>query len=109
MFLPNAIDVDEENLRDNIMGNVTLLIVLRGNQYILLLLKHRIKFLLKFGSLSGAAAQRVKVDRRGRITFKGNADFSPERFLVRGSNNLDEAFPPLVVISGAVGDSEYSS
>ena len=54
---------------------------------------------------AAASAQRVEVVD-GRIHFKGDVDFSPERIVTAGSPN---AFPPAFVQPGAVGDAEYSS
>jgi len=54
---------------------------------------------------AAAAAQYVDVVD-GRIYFKGDVDFSPERILTPGSPN---AFPPALAQPGAVGDDEYSS
>ena len=62
---------------------------------------------LRYGALpvAEAAAQRVNVVN-GRIYFKGDVDFSPERIVTPGSPN---PFPPAFVQPGAVGDDEYSS
>ena len=54
---------------------------------------------------AAASAQRVNVVD-GKIYFKGDVDFSPERIVTAGSPN---AFPPAFVQPGAVGDAEYSS
>ena len=62
---------------------------------------------LRYGALpvAEAAAQYVDV-MNGRIYFKGDVDFSPERIVTPGSPN---PFPPAFVQPGAVGDDEYSS
>ena len=54
---------------------------------------------------AAASAQRVTVID-GRIHFRGDVDFSPERIVTPGSPN---PFPPAFVQPGAVGDDEYSS
>lgn len=63
---------------------------------------------LRYGALPSAeaAAQYVTLNDDGRIVFRGDVDFSPERILEMGE---DDAFPPLVAQPGAVGDDEYSS
>ena len=60
-----------------------------------------------YGNLpsAAAAAQRVEVID-GKIHFRGDVDFSPERIVTPDSPN---AFPPAFVQPGAVGDDEYSS
>lgn len=127
VFLPSAIDVDEENLRDNTRANVTLPIYKgigpSGDPTYFIITEATTPELariygailapkLRYGALPGAAAaaQRVKVTKRGRIIFKGDVDFSPERFVEAvDPDTPDEAFPPAVARPGAVGDDEYSS
>ncbi len=127
VFLPSAIDVDEPTLKDNTKANVTMPIYEgvgpSGNPTYFIITETTTPTLakiygailapkLKFGALptAAAAAQRVQVNKEGRIIFRGDVDFSPERILVAGgSGNPDEAFPPSVAQPGAVGDSEYSS
>ncbi len=63
---------------------------------------------LRYGALPSAAdaAQRVEVED-GRIFFRGDVDFSPERIVTPGEGAFP--FPPSFVQPGAVGDDEYSS
>lgn len=123
VFLPSAIDVDPENLRDNTQANVTLPLyqgigpsgeptyfiltetsTLSTSRILGTILAPK----LRYGALpsAAAAAQYVDVSPEGRIIFKGDVDFSPERVLEPG---VDSAFPPSVAEPGAVGDAEYSS
>ena len=68
---------------------------------------------LRYGTLPAAAAavQRVTLDDEGRIIFRGDVDFEPERRLVRGDaeDRSQPIFPPSVAEPGGLGDSEYSS
>ena len=62
---------------------------------------------LIYGNRDNAAASAQLVDVvDGKIVFKGNVDFSPERIVTPGSPN---PFPPAFVQPGSVGDAEYSS
>jgi hypothetical protein len=123
VFLPSAIDVDEENLRDNTRANVTLpiyegvgpsgeptyfIITETSTQETAQALGTILAPKLQFGALpsAAAAAQRVQLNDDGRVVFLGDVDFSPERILVAGE---DSVFPPSVAQPGAVGDAEYSS
>ena len=57
-----------------------------------------------------AGAMNVTIDRRGRLVFPGDVDFSPTRRVESGNpSNPDEAFPPSIVEPGAVADAEWSS
>ena len=57
-----------------------------------------------------AGAMNVTIDRRGRLVFPGDVDFSPTRRVEAGNpSNPDEAFPPSIVEPGAVADAEWSS
>lgn len=124
VFLPSAIDVDEDNLRDNTRANVTLpiyegigpkglpvyyIITEASTPEAAQTLGAILSPKLSLGALPSAAdsAQYVQVTPSGRIIFKGNVDFSPERVLVAGEGEF--AFPPSVAQPGAVGDAEYSS
>ena len=123
VFLPSAIDVDPENLRDNTKANVTIPIyegvgpsgdptyfiitetsTIETSKILGTILSPK----LRYGALPSAAdaAQYVRLDKDGRIIFKGDVDFSPERRLEPGE---ESAFPPSVAEPGAVGDAEYSS
>lgn len=123
VFLPSAIDVDEDNLRDNTKANVTLpiyegvgpsgeptyfIITETSTSETSNILGTILSPKLRYGALPGAAdaAQRVTINDDGRIVFRGDVDFSPERILEPGENG---AFPPAVAQPGAVGDAEYSS
>lgn len=123
VFLPSAIDVDEANLRDNTRANVTLpiyegigptgeptyfIVTETSSMETAEIFGAALAPKLRYGALPEAAdaAQRVQVAGNGRIIFKGDVDFSPERILVAGENG---AFPPAVAQPGAVGDDEYSS
>ena len=123
VFLPSAIDVDEENLRDATLANVTLplyegigpsgnptyfIITETSTQETAEIMGAILAPKLRYGALpsAAAAAQRVEINEEGRIIFRGDVDFSPERILVPGENS---AFPPSVAQPGAVGDAEYSS
>lgn len=123
VFIPSAIDVDEDNLRDNTKANVTLpiyegvgpsgeptyfIITETSTQETSNILGTILSPKLRYGALPSAAdaAQRVELDNEGRIIFRGDVDFSPERILEPGENG---AFPPAVAQPGAVGDAEYSS
>lgn len=124
VFLPSAIDVHEEDLRDNENANVTLpiyegigpkgfpvyyIITEASTSEAAETLGAILSPPLSFGALpaSADAAQRVQVTPTGRIIFKGNVDFSPERILTAGDGEF--AFPPSFAQPGAVGDDEYSS
>ncbi len=124
VFLPSAIDVDEDNLRDNEAANVTLPLYegigpTGEPTYFIITETSTIETAeimgailapkLRYGALPGAAAaaQRVQVTGTGRIIFRGDVDFSPERILEPGTG--DSAFPPSVAQPGSVGDAEYSS
>ena len=62
---------------------------------------------LIYGNRPNAAASAQRVDViDGRIHFRGDVDFSPERIVTPGSPN---PFPPAIAQPGAVGDAEYSS
>lgn len=123
VFLPSAMDVDPETLRDNTQANVTLPIyegvgpsgeptyfiitetsTLETSGILGTILAPK----LRYGALPGAAdgAQYVTLNDEGRIIFKGDVDFSPERRLEPGE---ESAFPPSVAEPGAIGDDEYSS
>lgn len=123
VFLPSAIDVDPDNLRDNTKANVTIPIYEgvgpsgQPTYYIITETSTRatsrilgtiLAPKLRYGALpsAAAAAQRVQLDDEGRIIFRGDVDFSPVRRLEPG---VDSAFPPSVAQPGAVGDAEYSS
>ncbi len=123
VFLPSAIDVDEENLRDNTRANVTLPLYQgigpSGEEtYFIITEASTIETAqalgailapkLRYGALPAAAdaAQRVSVNDDGRVVFLGDVDFSPERILTPGE---DTPFPPAIAQPGAVGDAEYSS
>lgn len=54
-------------------------------------------------ALGTSAVQRGRWNR-GRLTFTGTVDFSPERVVVPGP----QGFPPAEARAGAVGDSDYS-
>ena len=54
-----------------------------------------------------AGSQRVTM-RAGRMRFRGEVDFAPERFLHPGGEG-SMAFPPGAALPGAVGDAEWSS
>jgi len=121
VFLPSLISVEESTLRDNARANATLPIYEGVNQdgeptYFIItetstmetarVLGAILSPKLRFGALPAAAnsAQRVEVDEDGRIIFRGDVDFSPERRL-EGTSLFDLT----TVQPGAVGDAEYSS
>lgn len=120
VFLPSAMDVDEPNLRDNTQANVTIpiyegvgpsgdptyfIITETSTMETSRILGTILSPKLRFGALPSAAdaAQRVELDEDGRIIFRGDVDFSPERVLA------GTGFPPTTAQPGAVGDAEYSS
>ncbi len=117
VFLKSALAVD--NLEDPNLANVTLplfqgvgpsgeptyfIVTEAANFYVAKLLGLNYSPKLVFGR-DTEGSQEVTL-RGGRIVFKGDVDFSPERRLEAGSPN---AFPPAVAEPGAIGDEEYSS
>ena len=55
----------------------------------------------------GTGGEQKVTLKKGRMTFRGAVDFSPERRLVAGDGPF--AFPPAVAEPGGVGDAEWSS
>ena len=123
VFLPSVIDVDPDNLRDNTRANATLPIYEGVGPsgeptYFIITESSTLETARIFGAIlspklrygalpsAAAAAQRVEINDEGRIVFRGDVDFSPERILEPGETT---PFPPSVAQPGAVGDAEYSS
>jgi len=119
-FLPSAIAL--EDLRDPTLANATLPLYEGvgpdgSPTYFIITEATSIALAEQYGAIvspkliygnranAAAAAQRVDVID-GKIHFKGDVDFSPERIVTPGSPN---PFPPAFVQPGAVGDAEYSS
>ncbi|MEM6842258.1 MAG: hypothetical protein AAF632_08525 [Bacteroidota bacterium] len=118
VFLPSALAVD--NLEDPTLANVTLplfkgigpsgeetyfIITEAANFFVAKVLGANYAPKLIFGR-GTEGSQEVTLEG-GRIVFKGDVDFSPERRVVAGDGPF--AFPPSVAEPGAIGDEEYSS
>ena len=119
-FLPSVIDLAD--LRDPAKANATLPIYEGVGPsgeptYFIITEATSIALAKEYGAIvspkliygnrpeAAAAAQRVDVID-GKIYFKGDVDFSPERILTPGEVT---PFPPAMAQPGAVGDAEYSS
>ena len=113
VFLHSALAVDFENATTTLPllegigpnGQPTYFIVTEAaNFYVAKILGVNYAPKLVFGR-DTEGSQEVTF-YRGKIKFKGDVDFSPERVLAPGT---ESTFPPSVAQPGAIGDSEYSS
>ncbi len=113
VFLPNALAIDFEKATTTLpllegigpSGQPTYYIVTEAaNYYVARILGVNFAPKLVFGR-DTEGSQEVTFER-GKIKFKGDVDFSPERVLAAGTTST---FPPSVAQPGAVGDAEYSS